>query len=49
MWKSESALLIYLAAVVSTTVAARPVVAHHLAARQPGIPGGSCRAVDRKA
>jgi hypothetical protein len=37
MWKSESALLIYLAVVVCATVAARPVVAHHLAAPQPGI------------
>jgi hypothetical protein len=37
MWKSELALLIYLAVVVWTTVAARPLVAHYLAAPRPGI------------
>jgi hypothetical protein len=37
MWKSELALLIYLAVLVWTAVAARPLVAHYLAAPQPGI------------
>lgn len=37
MWKSELALLIYLAVLVWTAVAARPLVAHYLVAPQPGI------------
>jgi hypothetical protein len=37
MWKSELALLIYLAVLVWITVAARPLVAHYLATPRPGI------------
>jgi hypothetical protein len=35
MWKSELALLIYLAVLVWTAVAARPLVARYLTAQPP--------------
>jgi hypothetical protein len=37
MWKSEIALLIYLAAAIWIAVAARPLVARYLTARPPGM------------
>lgn len=36
MWKSELAVLIYVAAAIWTAVAARPLVARYLAAPPPG-------------